>query len=232
MVEVAAYGEVVWSWHPLLMLSLAEAKPAQPGEVAVNPLGDGDKKEFVAEESTKETVKTIARGKPGDLRRNRGDYRVLTTNAHGLRVLRAPGFPCSLFKRGTMFVQSLGDSRREKAKVRVLSINAHHTRSSSPRMRVIQYSRDAGAGNEKPRRTGYPAFAGYDGFLFCARRSLSEGGKPGDDEWRAAFLKFEFHGRDDGWMVSRPQSSTSSCGRPNKCTMPGVVMVTNTKRDR
>jgi hypothetical protein len=68
LVEVAAYGEVVWSWHPLLMPSLAEAKPAQPGEVAVNPLGDGDKKEFVAEESTKETVKTIARGKPGDFR--------------------------------------------------------------------------------------------------------------------------------------------------------------------
>ena len=97
LAEVAAYGEVVWSWHPLLMLSLAEAKPAQPGEVAVNPLGDGDKKEFVAEESAKETVKTIARGKPGDLRCTRGDYRVLTTNAHGLRVLRAPGFPCSLF---------------------------------------------------------------------------------------------------------------------------------------
>ena len=68
LVEVAAYGEVVWSWHPLLMPSLAEAKPAQPGQVAVNPLGDGDKKEFVAEESTKETVKTIARGKPGDFR--------------------------------------------------------------------------------------------------------------------------------------------------------------------
>ena len=98
--EVAAYGEVVWSWHPLLMLSLAEAKPAQPGEVAVNPLGDGDKKEFVAEESTKETVKTIARGKPGDFRRNRGDYRVLTTNAHGPRVLRAPGFPCALCFEG------------------------------------------------------------------------------------------------------------------------------------
>jgi hypothetical protein len=47
------------------MLSLAEAKPAQPGEVAVNPLGDGDKKEFVAEESTKETVKTIAQEAPG-----------------------------------------------------------------------------------------------------------------------------------------------------------------------
>jgi hypothetical protein len=27
----AAYGEVVWSWHPLLMLSLAEVLSAQPG---------------------------------------------------------------------------------------------------------------------------------------------------------------------------------------------------------
>ena len=55
----------MWSWHPLLMPSLAEAKPAQPGEVAVNPLGDGDKKEFVAEERTKETGRTIAREAPG-----------------------------------------------------------------------------------------------------------------------------------------------------------------------
>ena len=31
LVEVAAYGEVVWSWHPLLMLSLAEMQSAQPG---------------------------------------------------------------------------------------------------------------------------------------------------------------------------------------------------------
>ena len=31
LAEVAAYGEIVWSWHPLLMPSLAEAKPAQPG---------------------------------------------------------------------------------------------------------------------------------------------------------------------------------------------------------
>ncbi len=26
VVEVAAYGEVVWSWHPLLMPSLAEMR--------------------------------------------------------------------------------------------------------------------------------------------------------------------------------------------------------------
>ena len=168
--EVAAYGEVVWSWHPLLMLSLAEAKPAQPGEVAVNPLGDGDKKEFVAEESTKETVKTIARGKPGDLRRNRGDYRVLTTNAHGPRVPRAPGFPCSLFNEGQSLRKASGKSSREKAKVRVLSINAHKT-VVIPAHAGIQYSRDAGAGNEKPRPTGYPAHGVRDRWrgmtVFC-----------------------------------------------------------------
>src|SRR5207302_1363426 len=51
---------------------------------------------FCGHKSTKETVKTIARGKPGDFRRTRGDYRVLTTDAHGPRVPRAPGFPCAL----------------------------------------------------------------------------------------------------------------------------------------
>jgi hypothetical protein len=64
LVEVTAYGEVVWSWHPLLMSSQAEAKPAQPGEVAVNPPGDGDKKEFVAGEH-EISRKTIAPGKAG-----------------------------------------------------------------------------------------------------------------------------------------------------------------------
>ena len=82
----------------------------EPNRVSLirQSVGDGDKKEFVAGKSTKETVKTIARGKPGDFRRNRGDYRVLTTNAHGLRVLRAPGFPCSLFDWGTMSFKTSG----------------------------------------------------------------------------------------------------------------------------
>jgi hypothetical protein len=85
----------------VVLASVADVKPAEvcePNRVFGKrySAGDGDKKEFVAGESTKETVKTIARGKPGDFRRNRGDYRVLTTNAHGLRVLRAPGFPCAL----------------------------------------------------------------------------------------------------------------------------------------
>jgi hypothetical protein len=77
---------------------------------------DGDKNEFVTEESTKETVKTIARGKPGDFRCDRGDYRVLSTNAHGLRVHWAPGFPCAFCcQKDNVFLQSSGASRRESA---------------------------------------------------------------------------------------------------------------------
>ena len=77
--------------------------------------GDGDKKEFVAGEITKETVKTIARGKPGDFRRNRGDYPVLTTIAQGLRG--APGTRLSLFPLSFegKFMQTRASARREIA---------------------------------------------------------------------------------------------------------------------
>src|SRR5882672_4237431 len=59
---------------------------------------DGDKKEFVTGESTKETVKTIAQGRPGQ-----PGEPVVTTLVwfyffHArLRVHWAPGFPCALF---------------------------------------------------------------------------------------------------------------------------------------
>jgi hypothetical protein len=43
----------VWSRHPLLMLSQAEAYSARPGvRGAANPLGDGGKKELVTGEIT------------------------------------------------------------------------------------------------------------------------------------------------------------------------------------
>jgi len=62
-----AYGEVVWSWHPLLVSSRAEALVGPTGcATPFNPRGDGDKKELVAGESTKEAVKTIAQGRPDD----------------------------------------------------------------------------------------------------------------------------------------------------------------------
>jgi hypothetical protein len=50
---------------------------------------------MVTGESTKETVKTIARGMPGDFRRDRGDYaRVLCFILHArLRARGRPAFP-------------------------------------------------------------------------------------------------------------------------------------------
>ncbi len=63
----AADGEVVWSWHPLLVSSLAEVFVGPTGRVKpFNPRGDGGKKELVTEESSKEAVKTIAQGRPDD----------------------------------------------------------------------------------------------------------------------------------------------------------------------
>jgi hypothetical protein len=53
---------------------------------------------MVTGESTKETVKTIARGMPGEFRCDRGDYaRVLLFILHArLRAHQAPGIPCAL----------------------------------------------------------------------------------------------------------------------------------------
>ncbi len=46
-----AYGKTVWSRLPLLQSSSAEATSSQPVRLAINSRSDGDKKEFVAEES-------------------------------------------------------------------------------------------------------------------------------------------------------------------------------------
>ena len=48
----------------------------------------------------------------------------------------------------------------------------------------------------------------------------------------AAIALWGFVGRRSAPECPEAQSSTSSCGRPNRCTMPGVVIETNTKRDR
>jgi hypothetical protein len=61
-----------------------------------NSAGDGVNKPITGE-STKETVKTIARGMPGEFRRDRGDYtRVLFILHTRLRARWAPGIPCAL----------------------------------------------------------------------------------------------------------------------------------------
>jgi len=81
-----ADGEVVWSWRPDAGVKLAEIFCRRQWQESP-----------VTGESAKETVKTIARGKPVES----GVTVVTTSCAHlflhaRLRVQRAPGFPCAL----------------------------------------------------------------------------------------------------------------------------------------
>jgi hypothetical protein len=62
-----ADGEVVWSWRPDAGVKLAMMLRITPMTVTTSP---------VTGESTKETVKTIAQGKPGRFRRTCGDLLV------------------------------------------------------------------------------------------------------------------------------------------------------------
>ena len=71
---------------------------------------------------------------------------------------RHPVFPAPSFIGGEATKQSSGEISRESAKV-CLRLR---TRCHRPRRRAIQYSRDACDRAEKPRRTGFPAFAGND----------------------------------------------------------------------
>ncbi len=52
-----ADGEVVWSWRP-------KAGAKFRGGLIEAARGDGDNKVWLTEESTEETVKTIAQGRP------------------------------------------------------------------------------------------------------------------------------------------------------------------------
>jgi hypothetical protein len=86
----------------------------------------------VTGESTKETVKTIARGMPGDS----GvtvvtNSRVFLLHAR-LRALRAPGIPCALIW-GRKVMQDSGASRRERAELCLASLRgANGSRECAP----------------------------------------------------------------------------------------------------
>jgi hypothetical protein len=87
-----ADGEVVWSWRPDAGAKLSqEAIPAEvTGAKEPGPRGEHDI-----------SRKTIAQGRPAD-GTTCGDYRVLSTNAHGPRVrAEHPVFPApSCFQGG------------------------------------------------------------------------------------------------------------------------------------
>jgi hypothetical protein len=86
---VVADGEVVWSWHPLLVSSRAEAHSAQPGyEMPCNPCGDGGKRNSSPGRS-RITRKTIAWGMP-----DVSGASAVNTRAHTLYPQRARGCGC------------------------------------------------------------------------------------------------------------------------------------------
>jgi len=128
----AAYGEVVWSWHPLLMSSPQRFSQGPTGSgKTVNPRDDGDKKEFVTGESTKETVKTIVQGMPVDT----GEPVVTTVcllPMHTGGCIGHPAFPApSSF--GRTFLAPLGRlAPRDCGATSVWNTNAPHSQPSSP----------------------------------------------------------------------------------------------------
>jgi hypothetical protein len=104
---LSADGEVVWFWHPLLVLNSRRLvgptglrQPFNPRMTVTRRIRRRGEHEG--------NRKTIARGMPGDFGCDRGDYaRVLHLISHmRLRVHWAPGIPCALYSRGTLSYKS------------------------------------------------------------------------------------------------------------------------------
>jgi len=87
---VVADGEGVWSWHPLLVSSRAEAHSAQPGyEMPCNPCGDGGKRNSSPGRARYRLLKPLR----GECRMFSGASAV-NTRAHTLLPQRARGCGC------------------------------------------------------------------------------------------------------------------------------------------
>jgi len=105
---------------------------------------------------------------PDDFRCLRCEYSCAYLNYPArtrLRVHWAPGIPRALFDSERR--KCLAESRAHHAAERraCLQLRGRHRNLNChrPRKRTIQYSRDVGDEMDRPRRTGYPAYAGYDG---------------------------------------------------------------------
>ena len=110
--DASAYGEVVWSWHPLLMSSpRRRVGPTGPGQAL--SAGDGGKRNS-SPGSAKETVPTIACGNAGCFRCTCGDLLVCFHHSHArLPVHRHPAFPTP--STGGSFGHASGTSFRGNA---------------------------------------------------------------------------------------------------------------------
>src|SRR6266702_2783294 len=133
---VVAYGEVVWSWHPLLMSSRAEAHAAQPGyEMPCNPRGDGGKRNSSPGRS-RISRKTIAWGMPdvsGASAVNTGVHTSLPQRTPGCGCIGHPAFPApSSMRDDEIFRQSSGADCAARRRMCVSSFRGdakHRTRN-------------------------------------------------------------------------------------------------------
>jgi len=158
---IDADGQSVWSWHPLLVSSLAEAHSAQRGyEMPCNPWGDGGKTN--SSPGRGRPVKTTAWGMPDD-----SGASAVNTRAHTSLPQRARGCGCMDTRHSPRPL--LEESERFDAKTR-----ADHAARSRMRVwiDVIASAREAihaflanpvlreiSGRPEKARRTGYPLSA-------------------------------------------------------------------------
>jgi hypothetical protein len=89
-------AKAVWSWHPLLMLSPAEAPSGPTGRAVPSIRGMTVAKRNSSPGRARRKLLKPLRREGRLIRHTCGDYRVLPTTARGPRVLRAPGLPCAL----------------------------------------------------------------------------------------------------------------------------------------
>ena len=116
--DVFADGEVVWFWHPLLMLSSAEAYSAQPGvRCAIQSAGRRWQKKNSSPGRARISRKAIAQGRPDDpatpVVLPRAFCCTRTAGGAGTRSSLRP-----LLFGGTLSDHNLGVMRREIATVR------------------------------------------------------------------------------------------------------------------
>ena len=123
----------------------------------------------VTRESAEEPVKTIARGMPGD-----SGVTVVTNSrvfftTRGCGRIGRPAFPAPLLGSAAPSIcgghdvrAKLARNARRDREAALVPTSSSSAKADDP---VFQRASD---GIEKPRRTGYPACAGYDGLLWSS----------------------------------------------------------------
>ena len=169
LVEVAAYGEVVWSWHPLLMPSLRRRN--RPNRVRSPSIRK-------ATVTKRNSSPRRARRKP--LKPLRGESRVISGATVVTTVCLLPmhtGYGCSghpAFPAPSSYGDnddaSLGQIKPREGEGARVEPMPHHTRSSCSAKAGHPVFQRRRCRNREAAAYWIPACAGYDDFLFCWRR--------------------------------------------------------------